>query len=122
MNKFFKFWVPVIIWIGVIFFFSSLPELKSGLKQDFILRKIAHILEFAFLTILLIRATKQENLSIKKAITFSIIIAFFYALSDEYHQTFVLNRQGTLRDAGIDSIGILITGLMWYIKSRKGRS
>jgi len=122
MNKFLKFWLPVILWAGIIFWFSSIPDLESGLKQDFILRKIAHILEFAFLTILLIRATKQENLSIKKAITFSIIIAFFYALSDEYHQTFVLNRQGTLRDAGIDSIGILITGLMWYIKSRKGRS
>ena len=122
MNKFLKFWLPVILWAGIIFWFSSIPDLESGLKQDFILRKIALILEFAFLTILLIRATKQENLSIKKAITFSIIIAFFYALSDEYHQTFVLNRQGTLRDAGIDSIGILITGLMWYIKSRKGRS
>jgi len=119
MNRFLKFWLPLILWMGVIFFFSSLPDLKSGLKDDFILRKIAHILEFAFLTILLIRAIKRENLSIKKVIIFSLIIALFYALTDEYHQTFVLGRQGSFKDVGIDSIGILLIGLVWYIKIRK---
>jgi len=119
MNKLLKFWLPVILWAGIIFWLSSIPDLESGLKQDFILRKTAHILEFAFLTFLLIRAINQENLSIKKTIIFSLIIALFYALSDEYHQTFIGGRQGTLRDAGIDSIGILLTGLVWYIKNRK---
>ena len=117
-KKFYIFWLPVILWAGRIFLLFSIPDLESGLKQYFILRKIAHILEFAILTFLLIRAINQENLSIKKTIIFSLIIALFYSLSDEYHQTFIGGRQGALRDAGIDSIGILLTGLVWYIKKR----
>ncbi|MFZ5559690.1 MAG: VanZ family protein [Patescibacteria group bacterium] len=119
MNKFSKYWLPVIIWGGVIFTLSSIPDLKSGLKEDFILRKIAHILEFAILTLLLYRAIVVDEPRINKAIIFSLIIALFYALSDEYHQIFVEGRQGSFRDAGIDSIGILIVALVCYIKNRK---
>lgn len=122
MNKFFKFWLPVIVWTGVIFVLSSIPDLESGLKQDFILRKIAHILEYAILTFLLLRAFSAHGGLQQKSgqlLIFSIIFALFYALTDEYHQTFVIGRQGTLKDVGIDSIGILIMGLVWYIKNRK---
>jgi len=119
MKKFLKFWFPVLIWAGIIFTLSSIPNLESGLKQDFFLRKIAHILEYAILTFLLFRAGISAGWQIKKAIFFSIIIAFLYALSDEYHQTFVFGRKGRLKDVGFDSIGILITGLVWYYKNIK---
>src|SRR4030042_1745839 len=119
MNKFLKFWLPLILWMGVIFFFSSVPDLKSGLKDDFILRKIAHIIEYAILAFLFIRALKQEKTGFAKTLIFSIILSLFYALSDEYHQTFVLGRHGSFKDVGIDSIGILLIGLVWYIKIRK---
>lgn len=122
MKKFYKFWIPVIIWAGVIFTLSSIPDLESGLKQDFILRKIAHILEFAILTFLIFRGLKQENLNIKKIAIYSIIFAIFYALTDEYHQAFILGREGSLKDVGIDSIGILIAGLIWYYKKRGNKS
>lgn len=114
-----KHWLPVLIWAGIIFWLSSLPNLGSGLEQDLVLRKIAHILEYAILTLLLIRALRIEKLSIKRAVIYSVIFALFYALSDEYHQTFIFGRQGSLNDVGIDTIGILITGLIWYIKNRK---
>ena len=119
MKKFFKFWFPVLIWTGFIFILSSLPNLKSGLEQDFILRKIAHILEYAILTFLLFRAGISAGWQIKKAIILSIIIAFLYALTDEYHQTFVSGRQGRLKDVGFDSIGVLIVSLVWYYKNVK---
>jgi len=118
MKNFWKFWVPLIVWMGFIFWFSSIPDLESGLKQDFILRKIAHILEFVILTFLFLRALRQEKISFFKMLIFSIIFSFFYALSDEYHQTFVGGREGTLRDAGIDSIGILLMAFLWYYKNR----
>jgi VanZ family protein len=121
MNKFLKFWLPVLVWAGIIFWLSSIPDLESGLEQDFILRKIAHILEYAILTFLLLRAFTKKRLSIKKIAIYSIIFCIFYSLTDEYHQTFVFGRQGTLKDVGIDSIGILIMSLMWYIKN-KGRN
>lgn len=104
----------------VIFALSSIPNLKTNLEEDYILRKVAHAVEFAILTFLFIRALKQEKISFAKILIFSVIFAIFYALTDEYHQTFVLNRHGALKDVAIDSIGILIMGLVWYIKN-KGR-
>jgi len=121
MSKFIKFWLPVIVWMIVIFTFSSIPDLKSGLKEDYILRKIAHMIEFAILTYLLFRAIKIDDPKIKKAIIYSLIIAVFYALTDEYHQSFVFGRQCSFKDVGIDSIGILIGAGLCYIRNVKGR-
>jgi VanZ family protein len=125
MKFFFKFWLPVIFWIGMIFTLSSIPDLKSGLKEDYILRKIAHMIEFGILTFLLFRAIVSDksaqgrSASGGKAIIFALIIALFYAFSDEFHQLFVQGRQCSLKDVGIDSIGILIGAGLCYIKSRK---
>lgn len=119
MKKFFKFWLPVLIWAGIIFWLSSIPNLESGLEQDFILRKIVHVLEYAILAFLLIRAISTQDW--KKAIIFSAIIAFLYALSDEYHQSFVFGREGSLWDVGVDSIGIILILILWYNKKVKGR-
>lgn len=120
MKKFLKLWLPVIVWAGIIFYFSSIPDLKSGMEQDFILRKIAHILEYAILTFLLFRALAREKINFVKTLILAVIIAFLYSLSDEYHQTFVQGRQGSFKDVGIDSVGILLMAWLWYIKN-KGR-
>jgi len=114
--KFVKNWLPVIAWMSVIFFLSHQPDLKSGFPNliDFILRKLAHITEYAILCFLLIRATKN-----KKA---AFVIAFLYACSDEFHQTFIFGRHGTLRDIGIDSIGIILAYLFYKNVSIEQRS
>jgi len=114
VKRFLKFYLPIIIWAGIIFLLSSIPNLESGLEQDFLLRKIAHVLEYFILTFLLLRAFGN------KSIILSIIIAVLYAFSDEYHQTFVFGRHGALKDVGINSIGILLMSFMWYIRN-KGR-
>lgn len=119
MKKFLKFWLPVIVWMGVIFIFSSIPNLKTNLKEDYILRKIAHMIEFGILTFLFFRAIRLDEPKLKKAIVFAVIIALFYAFSDEFHQLFVVGRQCSIKDVGIDSIGILISAGLCYIKSRK---
>ena len=121
MKKFLKNWLLVFIWAGLIFLLSSLPYLESGLDQDFTLRKIAHILEYAILTFLLIRAFHPTADQHQKILVLAIIIALLYSISDEYHQTFILGRSGKLIDIGIDSIGILLTGFLCYIKN-KGRN
>lgn len=118
MNKIITYWAPVILWAGVIFWLSSIPDLKTELKEDFILRKIAHILEFAILTFLLFRAIAVDK-PLVRSIIYSSIIALFYAFSDEFHQFFTRGRQGSLKDVAIDSIGILIVVLLCYIKNRK---
>ncbi len=119
MKKFFKYWLPVVIWAGVIFVLSEVPNLKTDLEQDFLLRKIAHMVEFAILALLLYRALKQEKISLNRALIFSFVFALFYAFTDELHQCYIIGRHGSLIDVGIDSVGIFIFSLACYIKNRK---
>lgn len=59
--KLLKLWGPVVAWAGVIFFFSSIPDLKSGLECDFFLRKAAHVMEYFILAFLLYRAFEGSS-------------------------------------------------------------
>lgn len=122
--KFIKYWLPALLWASIIFALSSIPNLESGLGQDFILRKIAHILEYAILTFLLFKAflSTGNQPRTNKILALAMIVAFLYALSDEYHQTFIFGRQGKLGDVGIDTIGILIMALLCYTKNIRGRN
>ncbi len=113
--KLVKLWGPVAVWAGVIFFFSSVPDLKTQLEYDFILRKIAHILEYLILTFFLYRAFKGSfNINIPRSFVYPALFAFLYAVSDEVHQSFVPGRSCAVQDVLIDSIGIL--GLYIVIK------
>ena len=123
--KFIKFWLPVILWAGMIFFLSSIPDLRSGLPNifDLILRKIAHAGEFGVLAILVMRAIssssfKQIKQSTISTIVIVIIIVILYAISDEIHQDFVPGRIASATDVLIDSIGAL-TGLLIFALKRK---
>ena len=54
MKNCLKKWIPVILWMMLIFFLSAQPDLESGLPfvWDFILRKFAHIFEYLILCLL----------------------------------------------------------------------
>ena len=121
MNEKVKKWGFVFLWAGFIFFLSHQPGLKSGLpgEWDFILRKLAHISEYFVLALLLINALKQYRLSKKKIIIFSFFLALFYACSDEYHQIFIEDREGTVKDVLIDSVGILLSSYLFGRKRKK---
>jgi hypothetical protein len=107
-----KLWLPVLVWAGVIFSFSSMSINKETAFSwlDFVVKKTAHVVEYFILYWLLFRAISEKNEKInKKVFVWSIVIAIFYALSDEWHQTFVPGREGTLRDVGFDTIGVLLS-------------
>lgn len=102
-------WLPVLVWAGVIFAFSSIPSLGTGLGTwDTILRKGAHMTEYAVLAVLLLRATG--------AYTWAFGLAVIYAASDEVHQLFVRGRHGSPIDVGIDAAGALIGLAVWRSK------
>src|SRR5918912_19993 len=43
-------WLPVVAWAAVIFALSAIPSLSSGLGTwDYVLRKCAHVTEYAVL-------------------------------------------------------------------------
>jgi len=114
MIKFLKNWLPVFLWAGLIFYLSAQPSLKSGMAwpYDFILRKGAHITEFAIFFMLLLRAFGSHNISPKKALLWAFCLVILYAISDEFHQLLVSGRVGTPSDVVIDSLGIFL--LTWW--------
>lgn len=117
MVKFLKLWAPVIVWAGFIFFLSGVPNLKTDLEYDFLLRKIGHIAEYFILTAFLYRAFKGSfNISVFSLFMYPAVLAFFYAVSDEIHQYFVLGRFCSVRDVLIDSLGIMAFCILVRIK------
>ena len=109
MIKFFKYWLPVLFWAGLIFYFSGVPNLNSGMAVfwDVFWRKLAHAGVFGFLFLLIFRALKiGHQIEFKKALVWSLILAVGYAFFDEAHQYFVPERQARLLDISFDSLGI----------------
>ena len=101
-----RLWAPVVLWAAVIFAFSSIPDLSSGLGTwDLVLRKIAHACEFAVLGALLLRALRDERAA--------FVAGVAYAVSDEVHQHFVEGRVGAPLDVLIDSVGVAIGVFLW---------
>ena len=94
-------WIPVLLRAGVIFALSAVPNLGTGLGTwDFVLRKLAHTAEYAILGALLFRATRRAPAA--------VVLGSAYAVTDEFHQTFVAGRHGSPVDWLIDTAGVVI--------------
>ncbi len=106
-------WLPVVLWAGLIFGLSSVPDLGTGLGTwDLALRKIAHFSEYAILGALLLRALGREEISLGAGLILSprllsIAAGVAYAATDELHQHFVPGRHAAVRDVVIDAAGVL---------------
>jgi len=121
MKRAASLWVPVLAWAGLIFYLSSIPDLSSGLKEDFILRKCAHVVEFAVFAGLLWRAFQGSRpFPVRALALLSFFIAVLYAASDEWHQSFVPGRGPSVRDVMIDSVGALAACVfLWWRTSHE---
>jgi VanZ family protein len=103
-------WAPVVLWAALIFTLSSIPDLGTGLGTwDLVLRKLAHLAEFAVLGALLVRAVRREPAA--------IVLGSAYAASDEVHQAFVDGRQGSPVDWTIDTVGVVL-GVLLVARAR----
>ena len=99
-------WLPVVAWAAVIFAFSSVPHLGTGLGTwDTVLRKGAHVTEYAVLGALLYRALGREAIALAAGIA--------YAATDELHQHFVRGRHASPVDVAIDAVGLALGMLVW---------
>lgn len=102
--------IPPVALMALIFYLSAQPDLSTGLGTwDLILRKLAHTSAYAALTLLWLRALGPIS---ARALLWAVVISFLFAVSDEYHQTFVSGRHGSPIDVGIDSLGIAIAVLL----------
>ena len=109
-------WLPPLVLMGVIFAVSAQANLDSGLGLiDHIGRKIVHFGEYALLCFLWWRALKDVT-NPRRAALLAFVLASAYAITDEYHQTFVEGRHGTPVDWLIDTAG---AGLAAYLLLRR---
>lgn len=108
MKKLIRF-IPSLLWMIVIFYFSSRSTTGIGTNTTnrFLILKSFHLIEYAFLSFLLYFAFKKPKISIS--------VAYLYALSDEFHQTFITGRTGRFRDTLIDLLGILIGFFIFFL-------
>jgi hypothetical protein len=108
ISEFLTRYYKVIAWCLLIFTLSSIPTLpKVGfIWWDFLLKKAAHMLEYALLFFLSYRAIDKKG-NWKTPFLFALA----FALSDEYHQSFVPGRTARFLDIGFDSLGMLIAYL-----------
>jgi VanZ family protein len=97
----FTLWAAVVLWAGVIFALSSIPSLSTGLGVwDEVLRKGAHLIEYAILGILLFRALERELPA--------FLLGVAYAITDEVHQHFVQGRHASPFDVAFDAAGVAL--------------
>jgi VanZ family protein len=103
--------------MALIFGLSATPDLNSGLGPiDLYLRKAAHMTIYALLWLTLVRAMGWRRPLVATA------IALLYAISDEFHQTFVGGRHGAPLDVAIDGVGMAVAALAWELtRRRRGR-
>ena len=140
----------VLMWMGTIFYLSSMNTNESNGRSKVIvsdiveivgkithreynlkekealvekfnkpIRKCAHASVYFVLSILVLNflLALHSNLEKKYVLVFfmTIFICFLFALTDEYHQTFVYGRTGQFSDVLIDTSGALIAKSIFSI-------
>ncbi len=103
-------WLPPLVWMAVIFTFSTRHGGGHLPTAEIVLRKLAHVTEYLLLAALLMRALRRSGVAI--AVPVAIAAALVYAASDEWHQSFVPGRTATPRDVAIDGVGIALAAVI----------
>ena len=147
INKTFS-WIFVFLWMALIFILShqsaaESSQLSTGLTEviintiekaiptvdfdigslDHVIRKSAHFFAYLIMGILVINALKKSAVCGISSVGISLLICVIYAILDEFHQLFVIGRDGRFKDVLIDSAGSLFgiaIFLFYRIKIKKG--
>lgn len=142
---FLKFWLPVLLWMAVIFtasadshsyehssrfvepllhwLFPNMPQETINIIHH-ILRKCAHLTVYAILALLLWRALHLSNNHLPAwswpKVGGTLLLVFLYAASDEFHQRFVPTRTPLFSDVLIDTaggaIGLLVLRVIHFCR------
>jgi VanZ family protein len=130
MKGFLRYWLPIFVWLGVIFIGSTdlmsaehtsrfigpflrwlRPDISAQAiaEVQFFVRKLAHLTEYGILAILTFRALRGGAKRVARiAVAAVIFFAAIVATSDEYHQSFVASRTASPFDVMIDLCGATV--------------
>ncbi|MDD2766767.1 MAG: VanZ family protein [Candidatus Moranbacteria bacterium] len=112
--------ITLLLWMGVIFFFSSLsgnPQSTEMPLSFYIERKGAHIVEYMILCLLAIRffSAVSSRRVFPTVFLVAFVFSIMYGISDEFHQSFVPYRGPKLTDVLIDASGALLGCIFSYV-------
>jgi VanZ family protein len=110
-------WLAVALWMAIIFAFSAQSRLPSAPQPwlDFLFKKSAHFMVFATLAALFWRAFEWRP----RAWIWSWLLTVIYAISDEWHQSFVAGRHPQATDVLIDACGAATALLVVWLVQRR---
>lgn len=139
--------ILIAIWAYIVFNFSSQDgNESSGLSRKVVeffikdkeivdivepyARKFAHFSEYALGGVLFISLFSTFEWSENKRIIVSILFGIWYAITDEVHQLMVPDRNGSIFDVYIDSLGfatgifcmLLLMKIVLIIRDKKQKS
>lgn len=112
-------WAPVLVWMAVILALSSQsdvparanPQTGETIRPTFAAAKLAHIVEYGVLGLLLLRALLSERggarLSLGAAVVVAVVLSSLFGGLDELRQSFVPRREPSLADVGLDTVSAL---------------
>lgn len=121
MRKFAKWWLPVLVWMGVIFSGSSIGSIPrvGGKMTDGLVHRAAHVIEFAALGALTLRAVSKDKRITKREIIITLIVIALYGASDEFHQRFTPGRSSEGIAVVFDAAGGVIGAGLWWMRANK---
>lgn len=127
-------WLPACLWMGVIFLMSAAPGEVSGEQSglivrillairgflfgeaalspdalgqlEFLVRKAAHMGEYAVLALLDLYALRKNGA--RRPACTALLLCALFAAGDELHQAFVPDRGPSPADVAIDTCGALL--------------
>ncbi len=120
-----RYWIYVLIYIGLIFYLSSISDLPYVSKiAEMDPRKFSlHIIEYGIFSFLLYTAIRNTRSLHKWALVLTLVIGLVIGIFDELYQSYVPGRRFNPLDILSDEIGIIIGAVMAYIiRSRRLRS
>ena len=112
------YWVPVVLYTGMIFYLSSQshPEeqLPSFLLEE-VSDKVLHGVEYGILALLCYRAFRWAAgpTVAQQAVVLAIVTASVYGITDEAHQLIVPFRESSWQDWLADTVGAVIGAISW---------
>jgi len=122
MVKFVKLFL-IIGWLALIFFLSSISFPDDPAKQktffDYIFDKDVHILLYGILAYLVISFLAEYKIKFSKILITAVLFCYFYGITDEWHQGFVLNRGVSYWDLVFDVIGAIFGVIVYCVFSQK---
>jgi VanZ family protein len=115
VNKFLRFWFPVLLYVTLIFTLSSIPNLKvpdfPGLSD-----KLVHATEYGILGFLMVRALRGTTVaSSLPAALIALLFGLVIGVSDELYQAHVPGRVSDPLDFAADASGLAVSAILFLI-------